>query len=163
VPKTKHIDESEKPDAAKERAVDVALERAERCRVAGQYEEGIRVLADALDLGVDCAMIHFRLGNLFIDQGNLGEAERAYLKAIELDPHHAATTNNLAVIYKRTGRMALYVKTYKRAQRLELRAMLRRGPRRRVEGSPSSPRRWGALVLVALAVAAVLVLVILYR
>jgi tetratricopeptide (TPR) repeat protein len=157
------VQSAEQLDAAKLHAIDVALEEAERCRASGRYEEGIRVLEDVVKTSADCAMIYFRLGNLLIDQGDLGRAEHAYLRALDLDPQHAASTNNLAIIYKRTGRMALYIKTYKRAQRLELRATLRRGSWRHVQGDRSSPRRWGTLILVVLAVAAICVVIVVLR
>ena len=107
------------PDA--EAFVDLALQQAEELRQAKQYDEGICVLNEALKREVRHAAIYFRLGNLYIDQGDLGRAERAYRRVLELDPEHDRAKNNLAVVYKRQGKYAQFVRTYKEAQRMALR------------------------------------------
>ncbi|MBT9166437.1 MAG: hypothetical protein DDT25_01122 [Chloroflexi bacterium] len=63
-------------------------------------------------------MIYYRLGNLYIDGGDLNWAEYAYKRAIEVDPHHANAMHNLALVYKQQRKISLYMKTYKESQRM---------------------------------------------
>jgi len=98
--------------------VERALEEAERLRRAGRYREGIDLLIDALQRGEKRAQIYFRLGNIYFDLGNLERAEYAYKKAIEHDPEHVSAHHNLAVVYRRRGKIAEAVRLRKRALRL---------------------------------------------
>ena len=101
--------------------VEEALARAEELRRKKRYKEGISLLVEALKYGINKAMIYYRLGNIYIDGGDLGRAEYAYKRALEVDPHHVNAMHNLAIVYKRQKKMSLYVKTYKKSQRMELR------------------------------------------
>jgi tetratricopeptide (TPR) repeat protein len=151
--------ESAKPSTREEQEafVDAALERGEALRRSGEVDEGIRVLVDALSYRIRRAAIYFRLGNLYVDKGDLERAENAYNCALEVDPDHANALHNLAVVYKRQKRLHLFVKTYKEVQRRPFRhshaPLLRQGGR-------SFTRSYGFWLLVAVAVAA-LVLVVL--
>ncbi len=98
-----------------------ALERAEELRKKKQYKEGISLLVEALKYGINKAMIYYRLGNIYIDGGDLARAEYAYKRALEVDPHHTNAMHNLAIVYKRQKKTSLYVKTYKKSQRMALR------------------------------------------
>jgi len=138
--------------------IDHALDRAEALRQAGAYDEGIRLLNDALAREVDHAAIYFRLGNLYIDQGDLDRAERAYRRVLELDPNHSRAKNNLAVVYKRQGKIHLFVRTYKEAQRMALRLPGRRDSRR---GALGWVHDHGSAMLVGLAALAILAVVLL--
>ena len=101
--------------------VSQALTRSEGFRRKKEYKEGISLLVEALRYGIEKAMIYYRLGNLYIDGGDLNRAEYAYKRALEFDPHHVNSMHNLAVVYKRQKKMSLYVKTYKKSQRMEFR------------------------------------------
>jgi tetratricopeptide (TPR) repeat protein len=98
-----------------------ALERAEALRRRKDYKAGISLLVEALKYGIDKAMIYYRLGNLYIDGGDLNRAEYAYKRALEVEPHYVNAMHNLAIVYKRQKKISLYVKTYKKSQRMELR------------------------------------------
>lgn len=98
-----------------------ALERAEALRRKKDYKTGISLLVEALKYGIDKAMIYYRLGNLYIDGGDLNRAEYAYKRALEVEPHYVNAMHNLAIVYKRQKKISLYVKTYKKSQRMELR------------------------------------------
>ncbi|MEW5825497.1 MAG: tetratricopeptide repeat protein [Candidatus Bipolaricaulota bacterium] len=97
-----------------------ALDLAESLRQDGERGEAIRTLLDALDHGEQRAQIYYRLGNLYVDGGDLGRAEYAYRRALEVDPRHVNAMHNLAVVYKRQSKVALFVKTYRESQRLAL-------------------------------------------
>jgi len=99
-----------------------ALERAEALRKKKEYKEGISLLVEALRYGIDKATIYYRLGNIYIDGDDFNRAEYAYKRALEIDPHHSNAMHNLSIVYKRQKKIALYVKTYKKSQRLELRS-----------------------------------------
>ena len=98
-----------------------ALERAKALRKKKDYKAGISLLVEALKYGIDKAMIYYRLGNLYIDGGDLNRAEYAYKRALEVEPHYVNAMHNLAIVYKRQKKISLYVKTYKKSQRMELR------------------------------------------
>jgi tetratricopeptide (TPR) repeat protein len=151
--------EAAKPSTREEqeRFVDAALERGEALRRSGEVDEGIRVLVEALSYRIQRAAIYFRLGNLYVDKGDLERAEDAYHRALEVDPDHANALHNLAVVYKRQKRLHLFVKTYKETQRRPFRHA--HVPLLRQDGRPRV-RSYGFWLLVALAVAA-LVLVVL--
>jgi Flp pilus assembly protein TadD len=128
--------------------VDTALGAAEVLRRAGRYEQGIDTLVDVLQEQPNEAAVYFRLGNLYIDQGDLERAKEAYCRAVELDPNHASALNNLAVVYKRQKRTRLFVQTYKQAQRATLRSS--RGADRNSPGTVARRRRGLGLLLVLL-------------
>jgi tetratricopeptide (TPR) repeat protein len=98
-----------------------ALERAEELRKKKEYKEGITLLVEALRYGIDKAKIYYRLGNIYIDGDDLNRAEYAYKRALEMDPHYVNAMHNLAIVYKRQKKISLYVKTYKKSQRMEVR------------------------------------------
>ena len=113
--------QEEKSREEQEAFVKEALERAEEMRKKKRYKEGISLLVEALKYGINKAMIYYRLGNIYIDGGDLGRAEYAYKRALEVNPHHTNAMHNLAIVYKRQKKVSLYVKTYKKSQRMELR------------------------------------------
>ena len=97
-----------------------ALVEAEELRKKKEYKKGIALLVEALQYGIDKAMIYYRLGNIYIDGGDLGRAEYAYKRALEVEPTHVNAMHNLAIVYKRQKKISLFVKTYKKAQRMEI-------------------------------------------
>jgi tetratricopeptide (TPR) repeat protein len=99
-----------------------ALERAEALRKHKEYKEGISLLVEALRYGIDKATIYYKLGNIYIDGDDFNRAEYAYKRALDIDPHHSNAMHNLSIVYKRQKKIALYVKTYKKSQRMELRS-----------------------------------------
>ena len=124
------------PTTPEEKAacVEEALERAEELRRARSHDEGIHLLVDALQYGLDKARIYYCLGNLYIDAGDLGRAEYAYKRVLEIDPDHVNATHNLAIVYKRQKKISLFVKTYKKAQRMETRRPRRGGTSHEAHG-----------------------------
>ena len=97
-----------------------SLEEADALRKKKEYEPAISLLVEALRYGLDKANIYYRLGNVYVDGGDLTRAEYAYNRALEMDPHFINAMHNLAVVYRRQKRMSLYVKTYKKSQRLTI-------------------------------------------
>ncbi len=152
--------ESEKVKTPEDRTfVDSALQRAEELRQAKAYDEGIRVLNEALGREVDHAAIYFRLGNLYIDKGDLDRAERAYRRVLELDPEQDRAKNNLAVVYKRQGKYYEFVKTYKDAQRMALRPP---GKKARRPGVAGWVQDHGSTMVFGLVIVGVIALVLLF-
>jgi len=101
--------------------VQEALKQAETLRKKKQYKEGISLLVEALKYGINKGMIYYRLGNLYIDGGDLNRAEYAYKRALDVDPEHTNAMHNLAIVYKRQKKVSLFVKMYKKSQRMQLR------------------------------------------
>ena len=98
-----------------------AIERADGFRREKQYQEAISLLVEALQYGIDKANLYYRLGNVYFDGEDLSRAEYAYSRALEVDPKHVNAMHNLAVVYKQQKKISLYVKTYKKSQRMALR------------------------------------------
>ena len=101
--------------------VEQALVQAEKHRKKKEYRQGISLLVEALRYGIDKAQIYYRLGNIYIDGDDFNRAEYAYKRALDVDPHHVNAMHNLAIVYKRQKKVSLFVKTYKKAQRMEIR------------------------------------------
>lgn len=101
--------------------VQEALVRAEKLRKKKNYKEAIELLVKVLKHGIDKETIYYRLGNVYIDGADLARAEYAYKRALEVDPHYVNAMHNLAIVYKRQKKTSLYVKTYKKSQRMQLR------------------------------------------
>jgi len=101
--------------------VERALAKSEKHRKKKEYGEGISLLVEALRYGIDKAQIYYRLGNIYIDGDDFNRAEYAYKRALDVDPHHANALHNLAIVYKRQKKVSQFVKTYKKAQRMEIR------------------------------------------
>ncbi|MBM3278760.1 MAG: tetratricopeptide repeat protein [Candidatus Handelsmanbacteria bacterium] len=62
--------------------------------------------ADARDKGPQLVRPHLRLGVVYRQRGELGMAEAAYRRALELDPHNAPAHNNLGNLWRDQGRLA---------------------------------------------------------
>ena len=101
--------------------VEQALVQADKHRKKKEYKEGISLLVEALRYGIDKAQIYYRLGNIYIDGDDFNRAEYAYKRALVVDPNHVNSMHNLAIVYKRQKKVSLFVKTYKKAQRMEIR------------------------------------------
>lgn len=97
------------------------MTRADELRREKRFQEAISLLVEALQYGVDKATLYYRLGNVYFDGADLSRAEYAYNRALEVDPKHLNAMHNLAVVYKRQKKISLYVKTYKKSQRMALR------------------------------------------
>jgi tetratricopeptide (TPR) repeat protein len=140
-----------------EDSVREAIDRADALREGERFAEAADVLLHALRAGAEGAEIHYRLGNVRVDEGNLEAAETCYRKALLLAPNHANATHNLAVVYKRQGRVGLFVRTYKKARRIESRAP------RSTDGTSRRVRRLGGIggrtAVLLVGAAAVLLLV----
>ena len=100
--------------------VSESLEKAKSLRKKKEYNEAISVLVEALQYGLEKAQIYYQLGNTYIDGDDLARAEYAYNRALEMDPDFVNAMHNLSVVYRRQKKMALYVKTYKKSQRLAI-------------------------------------------
>ncbi len=97
-----------------------SLGKADALRKKKEYEEAISLLVEALRYGLEKATIYYRLGNVYVDGDDLARAEYAYNRALEIDPNYVNAMHNLAVVYRRQKRTSLYVKTYKKSQRLSI-------------------------------------------
>lgn len=135
-----------------------AIDRADELRREKRFDDAAAVLGEALASAspADEAELHYRLGNVRIDSGDLDGAEAEYAACLALDARHADAMNNLAVVYKRQGRRSLFAKTYRRALWLTA-----KNPRRRRRGERGASTSRGAprwLFLLGLALAAVVLL-----
>jgi len=105
--------------------VERALERAEQLRRERRYDEGITLLTQALQYGIEQAQIYYRMGNIYYDAKKYEQAEYAYRRAIDHDPLHINAHYNLGVVYRKQGRIEESLKMRRKAS-----ALARRHPER---------------------------------
>lgn len=72
-----------------------ACARAATAYAEEDYATAAGLYQEALDAGLDAAVVHYDLGNARFKQGELGSAIASYLRALRIDPRHAATRTNL--------------------------------------------------------------------
>ncbi|MBS3788025.1 tetratricopeptide repeat protein [Candidatus Bipolaricaulota bacterium] len=111
---------TELPISEREEKVSQSLEEAQDLREQGNYDQGIEKLINALALEVKKDQVYYRLGNIFFDSGDLDRAEYAYERAIEENEEHVNAQHNLAVVYRKQGKVSKSVKQRKKANKLEL-------------------------------------------
>ena len=67
---------------------------------------GVDELIEALEVNAERSEFQLNLGVLYAETGRAGEAERAYRRAVDLDPRGIAGRVNLADVYRAQGRDA---------------------------------------------------------
>jgi tetratricopeptide (TPR) repeat protein len=138
-----------------------ALSKGEELRKAKSHKEAIALLVEALRYGIDKATIYYRLGNVYHDAGDLPRAEYAYQRALVVDPEHVNAMHNLSVVYKKQKKVSLFVKTYKKSQKLELQADRSAIPLSQDQSARLRRHGRRALVLVAVAVGVIVIIFLL--
>lgn len=68
----------------------------------GKYNEAIKVLKSAVQKSKS-ALHYFNLGNAYSENTNQNLAIDAYLKALDINPNHIGSLNNLADEYEHSG------------------------------------------------------------
>jgi lipoprotein NlpI len=112
---------AQKPRTGNERAF--LLNKRGVARIGLELRELARVdFATALEVRPEYAPALTNLGNLLLEEGQVGEAIARYERAIADDGDYAVAYLNLSVAYKRAGRFAEAVRALRQAQRLERRA-----------------------------------------
>jgi len=106
--------------AEREEKVTEALEKAQELRKQENYNQGIEKLTSALELDVKKDRVYYRLGNIYFDSGDLDRAEYAYKRAIEVNDEHVNAQHNLAVVYRKQGKISKSVKQRKKANKIEI-------------------------------------------
>ncbi|MFC2083193.1 tetratricopeptide repeat protein [Candidatus Bipolaricaulota bacterium] len=133
-----------------------SLKRADALRKNKEYDQAISLLVEALRYGLEKANIYYQLGNVYVDGGDLDRAEYAYNRALEVDPNLVNAMHNLAIVYRRQKRMSLYVKTFKKSQRLSIKSSRKTRPgtdqKTRIRGTSRSVSVWlfGGAAVIAL-------------
>ena len=113
-------DRTELSLAEREEKVSEALENAQELRKQENYNQGIKELTSALELDVKKDRVYYRLGNIYFDSGDFDRAEYAYKRAIEVNDEHVNAQHNLAVVYRKQGKISKSVQQRKKANKIEL-------------------------------------------
>ena len=111
---------TELPLSEREERVSKSLKKAQKLRKEENYGEGIDELLNALELEVKQDKVYYRLGNIYFDAGDIDRAEYAYKRAIEENDEHVNAQHNLAVVYRKQGKISKSVKQRKKANKIEL-------------------------------------------
>jgi Tfp pilus assembly protein PilF len=83
------------------------------------FEAALEGYRASMEYSADFATARMNLGNLSSNRGDENEAERHYLKAIEIDDRFFPAMNNLALLYNRQGRNAEAEKLLRRILELQ--------------------------------------------
>jgi Flp pilus assembly protein TadD len=88
----------------------------------GRLDESERSLRKAAELSPSDPTVWATLGNLHLRRGDTDAAEKAFVRRFEHDPS-AAAHNDLALVYRRAGRMPEALERFSRAVELEPRSV----------------------------------------
>ncbi|MBI3461374.1 tetratricopeptide repeat protein [Candidatus Acetothermia bacterium] len=148
-------------ESERRQEVSEALQRAEELRREKRYDQGIDLLVDALQYGVDKAQIYYRLGNLYFDAKKVDHAEYAYRKTIEIEPNHVNAHHNLSVVFRQQGKISESVKFRKKASSLARRhpEQLQMSPEQ-VQHARGYARKW--IIVGGVAIGIILIALILF-
>jgi len=86
---------------------------------ARRVDEGLRLAAEAARADPALAEPHFLLGRLHELAGDLDAAEKAYRRAVALEPGHARACNNLGAVLVYRGRIDEALAAYRQALSLD--------------------------------------------
>ena len=78
---------------------------AEACRKAGDFGKALELLEKGLAQHPNYVPAHIVRGRCFLDSQSDGEAEQAFLRAVELDPENVIALKSLADLAERAGRL----------------------------------------------------------
>jgi len=97
----------------------VFLQEAGALHNLGRYNEAIRTYRDHLIYQPYLPAIHNNLGQSLLAHGDSTGAEAAYRRGLEIFPAEPTLSNNLAVLYKERGDVALALKVYEEGKNAE--------------------------------------------
>jgi len=95
--------------------VRVDYDRAIRSLERGELEQGIEVLEAIVEVSPGLAAPRVDLGIAYHLAGNLGDAEKNLLLALESNPSHPIAHNELGIVYRKTGRFNEAKRSYEAA------------------------------------------------
>lgn len=101
-------------DATVRPEVKVDFEKAVKLLQEKDYERGIRLLNRVSERSEMSITPHINLGIAYRITGDMKAAEKSLSKALEINPTHPAANNEMAVVYRKTGRFAEARRTYER-------------------------------------------------
>ncbi|MDH5387979.1 MAG: tetratricopeptide repeat protein [Gammaproteobacteria bacterium] len=78
------------------------------------YERGIRLLNRVAERSEKSLATHFNLGVAYRITGDMLLAEKSLTKALEMNSAHPAANNEMAIIYRKTGRFSEARRVYER-------------------------------------------------
>lgn len=126
----KEINQPEELTRVLQQALDNPYTRAEALNRIGVLHVRLKDAVQArvhFDQAIQADPKHFRaitnLGNLALEAGNNQEAESLYKRALELNPEYHLAHNNLAVLQRKQKRIGDSIKSLKKSQRFEQRAI----------------------------------------
>jgi len=84
----------------------------------GKYPLAIELIGNAINIKPS-AQMHYNLGNVFREQGNLDAAVECFRRAVSIKPDYTQAYNNLGIVYQAQGVMAAAAESYRKALSLK--------------------------------------------
>ncbi|MCK4706678.1 MAG: tetratricopeptide repeat protein [Gammaproteobacteria bacterium] len=101
-------------DATVRPEVKVDFEKAVKLLQEKDYERGIRLLNRVAERSEKSIAPQINLGIAYRITGDMKLAEKSLSKALEINPIHPVANNEMAVVYRKTGRFAEARRSYER-------------------------------------------------
>jgi len=89
---------------ARQEQLELLFNEANAAIAASNFDDAILKLTSITTEVPDCAACQTKLGEVYLKKGDAANAEKAYLKSIEIDPKSADPYNALATIYNQQKR-----------------------------------------------------------
>jgi tetratricopeptide (TPR) repeat protein len=111
--------DSQREQMAREQAaLKKIFDEASAALASNSYDVALAKLSEALTKVQDCGLCHVRMGDVYVKQKDLANAEGSYKKAIEVDPKSADAYDGLAIVYNTQKKFAEASEASKKATEL---------------------------------------------
>ena len=91
------------------------IAKADEARQAGNTDEAIRLLAEAIEKNPTLTVAHMEIGDLYLEKGNPSEAERHFAQVVQREPSNFDANYKQGLALQLMNRLSDAVRAYLRA------------------------------------------------